>query len=42
LTGQSEQIDTDIGNPLINSANVDEYIEVLKKAGFELIAGEKK
>lgn len=33
LTGQSKQIDTDIGNPLINKDNVDEYIDVLKKAG---------
>lgn len=33
LTGQETQIDTDIGNPLINKDNVDEYIEVLKKAG---------
>ncbi len=42
LTGESKQIDTDIGNPLINAANVDEYIEVLKKAGFELVAGDTK
>ncbi|MCC3373854.1 sugar ABC transporter substrate-binding protein [Cohnella sp. REN36] len=33
LTGESKQIDTDIGNPLINKDNVDEYIELLKKAG---------
>lgn len=33
LTGQKEQIDTDIGNPLITGENVDEFIEILKKAG---------
>ena len=33
LTGESKQIDTDIGNPLITKDNVDEYIELLKKAG---------
>lgn len=33
LTGQETQIDTDIGNPLINKDNVDEYIELLRKAG---------
>lgn len=33
LTGAEKQIDTDIGNPLINKDNVDEYIQVLKKAG---------
>jgi len=33
LTGEEKQIDTDIGNPLINKENVDEYIELLKKAG---------
>jgi len=33
LTGEATQIDTDISNPLINKDNVDEYIEILKKAG---------
>lgn len=33
LTKQKEQINTDIGNPLITSDNVDEFIEILKKAG---------
>ncbi len=33
LTGEEEQIDTDIGNPLITKENADEYIELLKKAG---------
>lgn len=32
LTGAEKQIDTDIGNPLITKDNVDEYIELLKKA----------
>ena len=33
LTGQEKQIDIDIGNPLITKDNVDQYIELLKKAG---------
>lgn len=33
LTGQKEQIHTDIDNPLITGENVDEFIEILKKAG---------
>lgn len=33
LTGAEKKIDTDIGNPLVNKDNVQEYIEVLKKAG---------
>lgn len=33
LTGQEKKIDIDIGNPLITKENVDEYIELLKKAG---------
>ncbi|NLU52700.1 MAG: sugar ABC transporter substrate-binding protein [Clostridiaceae bacterium] len=33
LTGQEKQIDIDIGNPLITKENVDEYIELLRKAG---------
>ena len=33
LTGAEKQIDTDIGNPLVNKDNVQEYIDVLKKAG---------
>jgi len=33
LTGEETQIDIDIDCPLINSENVDEYIEMHKKAG---------
>ncbi|RCX19361.1 inositol transport system substrate-binding protein [Anaerobacterium chartisolvens] len=33
LTGESKQIDTDIGNPLVNKENIEQYIDVLKKAG---------
>jgi len=33
LTGKEKKIDIDIGNPLITKDNVDEYIELLKKAG---------
>ncbi|MDF2985121.1 MAG: ABC-type sugar transport system, periplasmic component [Eubacterium sp.] len=33
LTGAEKQIDTDIGNPLVNKDNVQQYIDVLKKAG---------
>lgn len=33
LTGEEEQIDIDIDCPIINSENVDEYIEMHKKAG---------
>lgn len=33
LTGQIKQIDTDIGNPLVNKDNVDQFIEIMKKAG---------
>lgn len=33
LTGQAKQIDTDIGNPLVNKDNVDQYIEMFKKTG---------
>jgi inositol transport system substrate-binding protein len=33
LTGESKQIDTDIGNPLVNKDNVDQYIEMFKKTG---------
>lgn len=33
LTGAEKKIDTDIGNPLVNKDNVQEFIEVLKKAG---------
>lgn len=33
LTGAEKQIDTDIGNPLVNKENVDQYIEILKKSG---------
>lgn len=33
LTGAEKKIDTDIGNPLINKDNVDQYIEILKKSG---------
>lgn len=33
LTGKEKIINTDIGNPLINKDNVDQYIEILKKSG---------
>lgn len=33
ITGEETQIDTDIGNPLVTKENVDEYIEMHKKAG---------
>lgn len=33
LTGAEKQIDTDIGNPLVNKANVQEYVDILKKSG---------
>lgn len=33
LTGEIKQIDTDIGNPLVNKDNIDQYIEIMKKAG---------
>ncbi len=33
LTGEQTQVDTDIGNPLVTKDNVDEYIEMHKKAG---------
>lgn len=33
LTGSEKQIDTDIGNPLVTKANVDQYIDILKKSG---------
>lgn len=33
LTGAEKKIDTDIGNPLVNKDNVQEYIDILKKAG---------
>ncbi len=33
LTGTEKQIDTDIGNPLVNKENVQQYIDVLKKSG---------
>lgn len=33
LTGEEEQIDTDIDCPMVNSENVDQYIEMHKKAG---------
>lgn len=33
LTGAEKQVDTDIGNPLVNKDNVDQYIEILKKSG---------
>lgn len=32
LTGAEKQIDTDIGNPLVNKDNVEEYMDLLKKA----------
>lgn len=33
LTGAEKEINTDIGNPLVNKENVDQYIEILKKSG---------
>ncbi|KGK92078.1 sugar ABC transporter substrate-binding protein [Desulfosporosinus sp. HMP52] len=33
LTGAEKEINTDIGNPLVNKDNVDQYIEILKKSG---------
>lgn len=33
ITGEQTQMDTDIGNPLVTKDNVDEYIEMHKKAG---------
>lgn len=33
LTGQEKQINTDIGNPLVNKDNVDQYIDMFKKTG---------
>jgi len=33
LTGQEKEINVDIDNPLITKDNVDQYIEILKKAG---------
>lgn len=33
LTGAEKQIDTDIGNPIVNKDNVDQYIDILKKSG---------
>ena len=33
LTGEIDQIDTDIGNPLITKDNVDEFIALLREAG---------
>lgn len=33
LTGAEKQINTDIGNPLITKENVNQYIDILKKAG---------
>ena len=33
VTGAATQIDTDIGNPLVTLENVDEYIEMHKRAG---------
>jgi len=33
LTGKEKEINTDIGNPLVNKDNVDQYIEILKKSG---------
>lgn len=32
LTGAEKQIDTDIGNPLVTKENVQQYIDILKKA----------
>jgi inositol transport system substrate-binding protein len=33
LTGVEKKVDTDIGNPLVNKANVQQYIDILKKSG---------
>ncbi len=33
LTGETKQIDTDIGNPLVTKDTVDQYIEMFKKTG---------
>lgn len=33
LTGAEKQIDTDIGNPIVNKDNVDQFIDILKKSG---------
>lgn len=33
LTGAEKQVDTDIGNPLVNKDNVQQYIDILKKSG---------
>ncbi len=33
LTGVEKKVDTDIGNPLVNKDNVDQYIDILKKSG---------
>ncbi len=33
LTGGEKQVDTDIGNPLVNKDNVQQYIDILKKSG---------
>jgi inositol transport system substrate-binding protein len=33
LTGAEKEINVDIGNPLVNKDNVDQYIEILKKSG---------
>jgi inositol transport system substrate-binding protein len=33
VTGEAGQINTDVGNPLVTKANVDQYIEMHKKAG---------
>ena len=33
LTGKTEKIDTDVGNPLYTIENVDELFEIHKKVG---------
>lgn len=33
LTGAEKQVDTNIGNPLVNKDNVQQYIDILKKSG---------
>lgn len=33
LTGAEKKVDTDIGNPLVNKDNVQQYIDILKKSG---------
>lgn len=33
LTGKEKEINTDIGNPLVNKESADKYIELLKKSG---------